>query len=44
MQEGHAQTVEQASREKRKVQMQVAIAASGRARIRNVLVDGVAVQ
>ena len=44
MQEGHAQLVEQASRDKRKVQMQVAIATSGRARIRNVLVDGVPVQ
>ncbi|HEX6973852.1 MAG TPA: GDYXXLXY domain-containing protein [Vicinamibacterales bacterium] len=43
MQEGHAATVERAFREKRRVQMQVAITKSGRARIRNLLVDGVPV-
>lgn len=44
MQEGHAKAVEQAFREKRHVQLQVAIASSGRARIRNLLVDGVPAQ
>ena len=43
MQEVHASAVEKAYREKRQVQMQVAIASSGRARIRTLLVDGVAV-
>jgi hypothetical protein len=43
MQEGHATAVERAFREKRRVQVQVAIAKSGRARIRNLLVDGVPV-
>lgn len=44
MQEGHAEAVEKAYREKRHVQMQVAIAPSGRARIRNLLIDGAPVQ
>lgn len=44
MQEGHAKLVEQASRAKRHVQMQVVIAKSGRARIRNLFIDGAPVQ
>jgi hypothetical protein len=44
MQEGHAKQVEKAANEKRHVQMKVAIAQSGRARIRELLVDGVPVQ
>ena len=44
MQEGHSQVVEQASRDGRRVQVQVAIAKSGRARIRRLLVDGAPVQ
>ena len=44
MQEGHAEAVEKAYREKRHVQMQVAIARSGRARIRNLFINGVPVQ
>lgn len=43
MQEGSPQVIERAFREKRKVEVQVAIAKSGRARIRNLLVDGVPV-
>ena len=44
MQEGRAKAVEQASRDGRRIQMQVAISNSGRARIRRLLVDGVPVQ
>jgi uncharacterized membrane-anchored protein len=40
MQEGTARPVEDAMRAGRAVQMEVAIASSGRARIRNLLVDG----
>lgn len=43
LQEGQPEVVEKASREKRKVQVEVAIATSGRARIRRLLVDGVPV-
>jgi uncharacterized membrane-anchored protein len=41
MQEGTARAVEDALRQNRNVQMQVAVAASGRSRIRALLVDGV---
>ena len=44
MQEGQPQRLEEAFRGKHKVQMEVAIAASGRARIRRVLVDGAPVR
>ena len=43
MQEGTAAPVERALAERRLVQMQVAVAASGRARIRTLLVDGRAI-
>jgi uncharacterized membrane-anchored protein len=43
MQEGTAKPVEDALRNRRKVQMEIAIAESGHARIRRVLVDGVPV-
>lgn len=41
MQEGSAKRVEQAIGQQRNVQMQVAIAPSGRARIKTLLIDGV---
>jgi GDYXXLXY motif protein len=41
MHEGQAEKVEKASRDKRRVQIEVAIASSGRARIRRLLVDDV---
>ena len=41
MEEGTALPVENAVREGRKVQMEVAIASDGRARVRNLIVDGV---
>jgi hypothetical protein len=44
MQEGHARAVERAFREKRRVQVQLAISTSGRARIRNLMIDGVPAQ
>lgn len=44
LQEGKAAEMERAFSEKRRVQMQVAIASSGRARIRNLIIDGVPVQ
>lgn len=44
MQEGQAELLEKALREKHKVQMEVAIAASGRARIQRLLVDGAPVR
>jgi hypothetical protein len=44
MQEGTAKPVELALLDGRGVQMQVAIASSGRARIRTLLVDGVPVR
>jgi uncharacterized membrane-anchored protein len=44
MQEGTARPVEDAIRANRNVQMEVAIAASGRARIRNLLIDGTPVK
>lgn len=40
MQEGMAKTVEDAMRERRRVQMEIAVAASGHARIRRLLIDG----
>jgi uncharacterized membrane-anchored protein len=43
MQEGTAKPVEDALRNGRKVQMEIAVADTGRARIRRVLVDGVPV-
>lgn len=43
MQDGTARPVDQAIRQGRSVQMQVAIAASGQARIRTLLIDGVPV-
>jgi uncharacterized membrane-anchored protein len=43
MQEGTAKPVEDALRQRRHVQMQIAIASSGHARIRRLLVDGVPV-
>jgi uncharacterized membrane-anchored protein len=43
MQEGSARRVEQAIGQQRNVQMQVAIASSGRARIKTLLIDGVPV-
>ena len=43
MQEGKARLVEDALRQRRRVQMQVAIASSGHARIQRLLVDGVPV-
>jgi len=44
LQEGKAAGIERAFREKRRVQIQVAIATSGHARIRNLLIDGVPVE
>ncbi len=44
MQEGRAQLVEKAAREHHHIQIAVAIASSGRARIRRLLVDGVPAQ
>ena len=44
MQEGTAKPVEDALRNGRKVQMEIAVADTGRARIRRVLVDGVPVR
>jgi uncharacterized membrane-anchored protein len=44
MQEGSARRVEQAIRQQRNVQMQVAIGSSGRARIKTLLIDGVPVE
>ncbi len=44
MQEGRAQLVETAAREHRRIQIAVAVARSGRARIRRLLVDGVPVR
>jgi hypothetical protein len=44
MQEGTAKPVEDALRNQRKVQMEIAVADSGRARIRRLLVDGVPVR
>lgn len=43
MQAGKGRRVEQAIRQRRNVQMQVAIASSGRARIKTLLIDGVPV-
>lgn len=43
MQEGTARPVEDAIRDGRRVQMEIAIADSGRARIRRLLIDGAAV-
>jgi len=43
MQEGTAKPVEEALRARRRVQMEIAVATSGRARIRRLLVDGVPV-
>jgi len=43
MQEGTARPVEDAIRMKKRVQMEVAVASSGRARIRRLLIDGVPV-
>jgi uncharacterized membrane-anchored protein len=43
MQEGTAKPVANALRQRRRVQMQIAIASSGHARIRRLVVDGVAV-
>jgi hypothetical protein len=43
MQEGTAKPVENALRQRRRVQMQIAIASSGHARIRRLVVDGVPV-
>lgn len=43
MQEGKGRRVEQAIRESRNVQIQVAIASSGQARIKTLLIDGVPV-
>jgi hypothetical protein len=43
MEEGTAKPVEDALRTRRRVQMEVAVASSGHARIRRLLVDGVAV-
>ena len=40
MQEGTARSVEDAMRERKRVQMEVAVAASGHARIRRLLIDG----
>ena len=40
MQEGTARPVENAMRERKRVQMEVAVAASGHARIRRLLIDG----
>jgi uncharacterized membrane-anchored protein len=40
MQEGTAKTVEDAMRERKPVQMEIAVAASGHARIRRLLIDG----
>jgi hypothetical protein len=44
MQEGTAKPVEDALRDGRKMQMEIAVADSGRARIRRLLVDGVPVR
>jgi len=43
MQEGKSRRVEEAIRQRRLVQMQVAVASSGQARIKTLLIDGVAV-
>ena len=43
MQEGKSRRVEQAIQQRRNVQMQIAIAASGQARIKTLLIDGVPV-
>ena len=43
MQEGKAKRVEHALRTRRRVQMEIAVARSGHARIRRLLVDGVPV-
>jgi uncharacterized membrane-anchored protein len=43
MQEGTARPVEDAIRSKKRVQLEVAVASSGRARIRRLLIDGVPV-
>jgi uncharacterized membrane-anchored protein len=43
MQEGKGRRVEEAIRQRRNVQMQVAVAASGQARIKTLLIDGVLV-
>ncbi len=40
MQEGTAKPVEDAMRERKRVQMEIAVAASGHARIRRLLIDG----
>jgi uncharacterized membrane-anchored protein len=40
MQEGSARPVENAMRERKRVQMEIAVAASGHARIRRLLIDG----
>jgi hypothetical protein len=44
MQEGRAQEIDEALRQGRRVQMEVAVTSSGRARIRTLLVDGVRVR
>jgi uncharacterized membrane-anchored protein len=43
VQEGSGRAIEEAIRSKRRVQMEVAVAASGRARIRRLTIDGVPV-
>jgi uncharacterized membrane-anchored protein len=43
MQEGKGRRIEEAIRQRRNVQMQVAIASSGQARIKTLLIDGVSV-
>jgi uncharacterized membrane-anchored protein len=43
MQEGKSRRVEEAIRQRRNVQMQVAIASSGQARVKTLLIDGVPV-
>jgi uncharacterized membrane-anchored protein len=43
MQEGKSRRVEEAIRQRRNVQMQVAIASSGQARIKTLLIDGIPV-
>ena len=40
MQEGTAKPVEDAMRERKRVQMEIAVAVSGHARIRRLLIDG----
>jgi uncharacterized membrane-anchored protein len=44
LQEGKAAEMQRAFSEKRRLRMQVAIASSGRARVRNLIIDGVTVQ